>query len=101
MAGAGDKEGMGSPARCYNATRMTAAKPRAPGGLVVGGINVDILARIEAFPAAGEDCLVPELELHCRRVGANTAMALSYWCFPVRLFGTTGRATFRELAVGC
>src|SRR2546425_11791193 len=100
MAGAGDKEGMGSPRRCYNATRMTAAKPRVPGVLVVGDINVDILARIEAFPAAGEDCLVPELELHCGGVGANTAMALAHWGVPVRLCGTTGRDSFGELALG-
>ena len=79
---------------------MTAAKPRVPGVLVVGDINVDILARIEAFPAAGEDCLVPELELHCGGVGANTAMALAHWGVPVRLCGTTGRDSFGELALG-
>jgi len=79
---------------------MTAAKPRVPGVLVVGDINVDILARIEAFPAAGEDCLVPELELHCGGVGANTAMALAHWGVPVQLCGTTGRDSFGELALG-
>src|SRR5438128_10942975 len=79
---------------------MTAAKPRVPGVLVVGDINVDILARIEAFPAAGEDCLVPELELHCGGVGANTAMALAHWGVAVRLCGTTGRDSFGELALG-
>ncbi len=80
---------------------MTAAKPRVPGVLVVGDINVDILARIETFPAAGEDCLVPELELHCGGVGANTAMALAHWGVPVRLCGTTGRDSFGELVVSC
>src|SRR5437879_12542972 len=57
-------------------------------------------ARIDAFPAAGEECLVPELELHCGGVGANTAMALAHWGVPVRLCGTTGRDSFGELALG-
>lgn len=70
-----------------------------PGVLVVGDINVDILARIEALPAAGEDCLAPELELHCGGVGANAAMALARWGVPVRLCGTIGRDSFGELAL--
>jgi sugar/nucleoside kinase (ribokinase family) len=41
------------------------AKANAAGCvLVLGDINVDILAGIEAWPRPGHDCLAPKLELH-------------------------------------
>lgn len=76
---------------------MTSKRP--PGVVVLGDINVDILGRIEAFPAPGEDCLSPELELHLGGVGANTAVALAKWGIPVRLLGRTGRDGFGDLAL--
>ncbi len=80
--------------------RTPSAKPRTPGVVVLGDINIDVLARIEKFPAAGEDCLAPQLEMHCGGVGANTALALARWGVPVRLLGSVGgRDPFGELAL--
>ncbi len=78
---------------------MTAEKRRRPAVVVLGDINIDILARIETFPNPGEDCLAPALELHCGGVGANTALALAKWGLPVRLLGCIGRDGFGELAL--
>ncbi len=78
---------------------MTAEKRRRPAVVVLGDINIDILARIETFPTPGEDCLAPALELHCGGVGANTALALAKWGLPVRLLGCIGRDGFGELAL--
>ena len=78
---------------------MRSPKLRPPGVVVLGDINIDILARIEKFPAPGEDCLAPQLEMHCGGVGANTALALARWGVPVRLLGSVGRDAFGELAL--
>jgi ribokinase len=66
---------------------------------VLGDITIDILARIEAFAGLGQDCLSPELELHCGGVGANTAIALAKWGLSVRLMGSIGRDCFGDLAL--
>ena len=79
---------------------MSAEKPRGPAVVVLGDINIDILARIERLPEPGEDCLAPELELHCGGVGGNTAVALARWGLPVRLLGCIGRDAFGDLALG-
>jgi sugar/nucleoside kinase (ribokinase family) len=47
--------------------------------LVLGDVNVDIIARVKSFPEPGEECLAPRLELHCGGVGANYAFALRQW----------------------
>jgi len=78
---------------------MTAARHWLPAVVVLGDINVDVLARIDAFPHPGEDCLAPKLELHCGGVGANAALALAKWGVPVRLLGCTGRDCFGELVL--
>jgi ribokinase len=72
---------------------------RKPSLLVLGDITIDILARIEAFAGLGQDCLSPELELHCGGVGANTAIALAKWGLSVRLMGSVGRDCFGDLAL--
>lgn len=74
---------------------------RRPSGiLILGDINVDILARVDAFAGLGGDYLVPALEFHCGGVGANTALAMARWGVPVRLLGATGRDWFGQLALG-
>ncbi len=78
---------------------MSSPRPSTPAVVVLGDISVDVFARIGSFPKPGEDCLVPELELHCGGVGANTALALARWGVPVRLLGRTGRDSFGELAL--
>lgn len=67
--------------------------------LVLGDINVDILARIDSFAGLGGDYLVPRLEQHCGGVGANVASALAKWGVPVRLLGCAGRDPFADLAL--
>lgn len=86
--------------QCYNAGEMSSGTPRATQVVVLGDINVDILARIEKFPSPGEDCLSPKLELHCGGVGANVAIALAKWGVAVRLLGRVGRDPFGDLALG-
>ena len=49
---------------------MQSDKVRAPGIVVQGDINVDVLAQLDAFPAPGGDFLSPALQLHC---GGSTA----------------------------
>lgn len=72
----------------------------AAGVLVLGDINVDVLARLENFGGLGEDYLVPALEPHCGGVGANVALALAKWRLPVRLLGCVGRDWFGDFALG-
>ncbi len=78
---------------------MQPDKARAPGIVVLGDINVDVLAPLEAFPTPGGDFLSPALQLHCGGVGANTALALAKWDVPVRLLGCTGRDWFGDFAL--
>ena len=79
---------------------MSPAYLRTPAVLVLGDINVDILARIDAFACLGGDYLVPRLEQHCGGVGANVALALARWGVAVRLLGCAGRDPFADLALG-
>jgi len=78
---------------------MAAPTAASPAVVVLGDITVDILAPIAAMPAAGEDCLSPQLELHCGGVGANTAAALARWGVPVRLLGAIGADAFGDFAL--
>ena len=68
--------------------------------LVLGDINVDLLARTKAWPQPGHDCLTPRLEWHCGGVGANCALALARWGVPVRLLGCVGRDPFGDRLFG-
>ena len=78
---------------------MSGSSAPRPGVIVLGDINVDISACVPALPAAGEDCLVPQLELHCGGVGANTAAALALWGVSVRLLGAVGADAFGDFAL--
>src|SRR5580704_18363022 len=67
----------------------------APGEiLVLGDVNVDIIARVKSFPEPGEECLAPCLELHCGGVGANYALALRRWTISPRLVACIGQDDF-------
>ncbi len=78
---------------------MSSRRSRAPGIVVLGDINVDIVARMKNFAGLGEDCLIRELPLHCGGVAANVAVALAQWGVRVRLVGSTGRDGFGEHAL--
>lgn len=68
--------------------------------LVVGDINVDVMARLGAALEPGGDNIAPQaLELQLGGVAANVAVALAKWDVPVRLAGCVGRDAFGEAAL--
>jgi ribokinase len=69
---------------------------REPAIVVIGDINVDMLGRVKSWPKPGQDCLAPQLEMHCGGVGANSALALARWGVDVRLAGCVGRDRFGD-----
>ncbi|MGC1943356.1 MAG: carbohydrate kinase family protein [Candidatus Acidiferrales bacterium] len=72
-----------------------------PAIVVIGDINVDMLGRVKSWPEPGQDCLAPELEMHCGGVGANSALALAHWGAHVRLVGCVGRDRFGDYVLEC
>ena len=76
-------------------TRRNQTRPKA-AIVVIGDINVDMLGRAKSWPKPGQDCLAPQLEMHCGGVGANSAMALARWGVDVRLAGCVGRDRFGD-----
>src|SRR6266481_4929927 len=70
----------------------------APGEiLVLGDVNVDVIARVKSFPEPGEECLAQRLELHCGGVGANCAFALRQWSISPSLVACIGQDDFAAL----
>ena len=68
--------------------------------LVVGDINVDVMARLGAVLEPGGDNIAPQpLELQLGGVAANTAVALAKWDVAARLAGCVGRDAFGEFAL--
>ena len=80
-------------------TSLSAPRRSRPTVVVLGDINIDILARMGKFPHPGEDCLAPALEMHLGGVAANTAVALARWGVRARLVGCVGRDCFGDLAL--
>ena len=62
--------------------------------IVLGDINVDVLAAAERWPQPGDDCLVPRLDMQLGGVAANCALALSRWGLHPRLVGCVGKDEF-------
>ena len=69
---------------------------RKPAIVAIGDINVDMLGRVKSWPKPGQDCLAPQLEMHCGGVGANSSLALARWGIDVRLAGCVGRDRFGD-----
>ncbi len=67
---------------------------RQPSIVVLGDINVDVMGRVKAWPAPGEDCLAQKLEIRCGGVGANCAFGLARWGIAPRLLGCVGQDIF-------
>lgn len=76
---------------------MRRKKVSAPSLLVFGDLNVDVIGRVDGWPAPGGEGLCPRLELHCGGVGANCALAIAPWGIQVRLLGCVGRDRFGDL----
>jgi len=73
-------------------------KKNSAGSLLVSGdLNVDVIGRVDAWPAPGGEALCPQLELRCGGVGANCALAVAAWGIKVRLLGCVGRDRFGDL----
>src|SRR5216683_3954342 len=75
---------------------MGRKKDSAPSLLVLGDLNIDMIGRVDEWPAPGGECLCPQLELHCGGVGANCALAISPWGINVRLLGCVGQDCFGD-----
>jgi ribokinase len=73
---------------------MGSKKDSAASLLVFGDLNMDVIGRVDVWPAPGGECLCPQLELHCGGVGANCALAIAPWGINVRLLGCVGRDQF-------
>ena len=65
--------------------------------LVLGDVNVDIIAHVKSFPEPGGECLAQRLELHCGGVGANCAFALRQGSISPRLVTCIGQDDFAAL----
>jgi ribokinase len=76
---------------------MGRKKDSAASLLVFGDLNIDMIGRVDEWPAPGGECLCPQLELHCGGVGANCALAIAPWGINVRLLGCVGQDRFGDL----
>jgi sugar/nucleoside kinase (ribokinase family) len=76
---------------------MGGKKDSTPSLVVFGDLNIDMIGRVDEWPAPGGECLCPGLELHCGGVGANCALALVPWGINVRLLGCLGQDRFGDL----
>lgn len=67
--------------------------------IVFGSINIDLVARVDALPKAGETVAAPGYALVPGGKGANQALAARRAGAEVALVGTVGRDAFAELAL--
>lgn len=62
--------------------------------VVVGSINIDLVANTERIPVAGETVLGNNFQIHPGGKGANQAVAASRLGYPVRMIGRLGSDAF-------
>jgi ribokinase len=62
--------------------------------VVVGSINIDLVARAASIPAPGETLLGQDFATHPGGKGANQAVAVARLGYPVRLIGRLGEDGF-------
>ena len=65
-----------------------------PALTVVGSVNLDLVARVERLPRAGETVTDATFERHPGGKGANQAVAAARMGADVRFFGAVGRDAF-------
>jgi ribokinase len=73
---------------------MRTRRVRGEKIIVLGDVNVDIIARVRSWPKPGEECLAERVQLHCGGVGANCALALRRWGVTPRLIACVGQDDF-------
>src|SRR5262249_36487137 len=64
--------------------------------VVVGSINIDLVARAERIPLAGETVSSSDFQTHPGGKGANQAGAGSRLGYPARMIGRVGSDAFAE-----
>ena len=64
--------------------------------VVVGSINIDLVARAERIPLPGETVHGSDFQMHPGGKGANQAVAAARLGYPVRMIGCVGSDTFGE-----
>ena len=64
--------------------------------VVVGSINIDLVARAERIPLPGETVSSSDFQMHPGGKGANQAVAVARLGYPVRMIGRVGSDTFGE-----
>lgn len=64
--------------------------------VVVGSINMDLVARAERIPLAGETVSSSDFQMHPGGKGANQAVAIARLGYPVRMTGRVGTDAFGE-----
>ena len=64
--------------------------------VVVGSINIDLVARAERVPVAGETVHSSDFQMHPGGKGANQAVAVARLGYPVRMIGHIGSDEFGE-----
>jgi ribokinase len=69
---------------------MSARKPI----VVVGSINLDLVALTEKIPVIGETVIGTDFKIHPGGKGANQAVAVGRLGYPVRMIGKLGRDAF-------
>lgn len=62
--------------------------------VVVGSINIDLVASAEKIPVAGETVRSSDFQVHPGGKGANQAVAISRLGYPVQLIGKVGTDAF-------
>jgi ribokinase len=62
--------------------------------VVVGSINIDLVANTERIPVAGETVLGQDFQIHHGGKGANQAVAAARLGYPVRMIGRVGDDAF-------
>ena len=64
--------------------------------VVVGSINIDLVARAERIPLVGETVHSSDFQMHSGGKGANQAVAVARLGYPVRMIGSVGSDSFGE-----
>jgi ribokinase len=62
--------------------------------VVVGSINIDLVAKAQRIPVAGETVAGIDFQTHPGGKGANQAVAVARLGYPVGMFGRTGNDAF-------
>src|SRR5215471_2034453 len=75
---------------CGRITTMPGRKPI----VVVGSINLDLVALAEQIPSIGETVIGTGFQIHPGGKGANQAVAIAKLGYPARMIGRLGNDAF-------